>query len=195
MQMCWSYDLWSTAMKKCLAAVPFIFASLLANAQTPLHTQSKDTSDICANSTDPMANSDIYSCATDAMSNNNYSVAMKWLLKGASRGDDMAQFQLGMIYEDGKGVSQDFVQAYKWFDIAAATHGACIDQKSPGRSQEDNQMEINYRNSVAKKMTQEQIKEAQGLARDWKPSVRPWKYDPKPTPPRYVQAKSWCDDD
>jgi hypothetical protein len=188
-------------MKTYLAVATILCGSFLVHAQTPLHKQAPGTSDICANSVDPMQNSDIYSCAMDAMSIDNYRIALKWFLKGASRGDSSAQFQLGKIYEDGNGVPIDFVQAYKWFDIAAATHGACIDQLPPGGRQEDNHMEIKYRDSVARKMTEPQIKEAQRLAREWKPSVFPWKYQPSQfnrpnyTPPTYVPAKSWCDED
>ena len=140
--------------KKCLVAVMILCGAILAHAQTPLHTQSKDTSDIYVGSTGPMANSDIYSCGMDALWKNNYPVALKWFLMGASRDDSRAQFQLGDIYRDGKSVPRDLVQAYKWFDIAATTHGACIDKLPPSLEQETNQTEIDYRDDVAKKMTQ-----------------------------------------
>ena len=31
-----------------------------------------------------------------------------------------AQFNLGLMYRDGKGVAQDFTKARKWFELAAA---------------------------------------------------------------------------
>jgi TPR repeat protein len=38
----------------------------------------------------------------------------------AVEGDDIAQFQLGEWYRNGKQVNQDFAQAYAWFIISAA---------------------------------------------------------------------------
>ena len=66
-------------------------------------------------------------------------------------------------------VQPDLAQAYKWYDIAAATHGVCIDRLPPGTNRENNQREINYREAVAKQMKPEEITEAQQLAREWKP--------------------------
>jgi len=45
---------------------------------------------------------------------------MFWLLKAAEQGDAGAQGGLGLIYYEGKGVPQDFAEAYFWFDLAAA---------------------------------------------------------------------------
>lgn len=51
---------------------------------------------------------------------------MFWWLKGAEEGDSRAQFEVGEIYlapvTMGMDiVPQDYVQAYKWFDLAAKT--------------------------------------------------------------------------
>jgi TPR repeat protein len=35
-----------------------------------------------------------------------------------------AQYNLGIIYAEGKGVPQDYVQAHKWFNLAAAYYPA-----------------------------------------------------------------------
>ena len=40
-------------------------------------------------------------------------------LRAAKQGDDGSQFSVGEMYEKGEGVMQDFVEAYKWFNIAA----------------------------------------------------------------------------
>ena len=45
--------------------------------------------------------------------------AAYWRLRAAKQGDDGAQFSMGEMYEKGEGVMQDFVEAYKWFNIAA----------------------------------------------------------------------------
>ena len=58
-----------------------------------------------------------------------------------------AQFNLGVAYAKGHGIPLDFVQAYKWFDLAAAqgvTNGASL------------------RELVAQGMTPAQIAEALG---------------------------------
>jgi len=42
-----------------------------------------------------------------------------YLLKGASKGDAKAQVLLGMAYEFGRGVAQDFAAAAHWYEKAA----------------------------------------------------------------------------
>ena len=44
---------------------------------------------------------------------------MKWSRLAARQGHAGAQYQLGLLYAVGAGVEQDFVQAYKWFSLAA----------------------------------------------------------------------------
>lgn len=70
-----------------------------------------------------------------------------------------AQFSLGVLYRNGQGVPQDYVQAYMWYDLAMATF-------PPGQ---DHDKEVNGRERVAAEMTPAQIDEAQRLARAWKP--------------------------
>ena len=77
---------------------------------------------------------------------------------GAEKGDASAQFSLGFMYELGQGVPQDYVQAYMWFNLAAArgTKGAA-----------------EWRERLAARMTPAQIAEAQKLASEWKPKLEP----------------------
>ena len=70
----------------------------------------------------------------------------------AEAGDAEAQNSLGLMYHKGEGVLQDYVQAHKWWNIAAAN------------GYED--ARIN-RDLIGKEMTPEQIAEAQRLAREW----------------------------
>ena len=56
------------------------------------------------------------------------------------------------MYANGEGVPQDYVQAHKWFDLAASRG---IDAAR------------NKRDIVGERMTPEQIAEAQRLAREW----------------------------
>src|ERR1700722_10588906 len=68
----------------------------------------------------------------------------------AEQGDAEAQFNLGMSYEFGVYVPKDFVQAYRWLDLAA--------------TQGDEKLQHN-RDALEKQMTPEQIAKAQRLAR------------------------------
>jgi TPR repeat protein len=45
-------------------------------------------------------------------------VAMQWYRKAASADYAPAQLRIAEMYVEGKGVSQDYVEAYKWFYIA-----------------------------------------------------------------------------
>jgi hypothetical protein len=58
------------------------------------------------------------------------------------------------MFERGDGVPQDYVQAYMWYTLGAANgakRGAAL------------------RDALAKRMTPDQIAEAQQLAQEWKP--------------------------
>ncbi len=63
-----------------------------------------------------------------------------------------AMFGLGVMYDNGQGVPQNYVQAHKWFNLAA-TQG---DKDA-----------VKNRDIVAKKMTPADISKAQKLARQW----------------------------
>ena len=84
----------------------------------------------------------------------DYAEAMKWFRIAADQGHVRAQTGVGLIYDLGRGVTQDYVQAHMWYNLAAAQG-----QKDAGK----------WRDSLAEKMTPEQIAEAQTLARYWKP--------------------------
>ncbi len=66
---------------------------------------------------------------------------------------------LGTIYELGRDVPHDHVQAHTWFNLAASSF-------PPG---EDRVKAVKKRDKIAKRMTQAQISEAQNLAREWRP--------------------------
>ena len=42
------------------------------------------------------------------------------LKAAAEQGDASAQLNLGVMYANGEGIPKDYVQAYAWFNIAAA---------------------------------------------------------------------------
>lgn len=45
----------------------------------------------------------------------NPSEALRWYRLAAERGDKPAQFQLGLMYQNGEGVAADPKQAHEWF--------------------------------------------------------------------------------
>lgn len=73
--------------------------------------------------------------------------------QAADAGNCIGMGQLGWVHVEGVGAAQDFVAAYKWFNLAVAW--GC-----DGFSGE--------RDSIAKNMTREDIATAQRLARQWK---------------------------
>jgi TPR repeat protein len=44
---------------------------------------------------------------------------MKWYRLAADQGNADAQFYLGLLYDNGKGVPQDYAEAVKWLRKAA----------------------------------------------------------------------------
>jgi hypothetical protein len=58
------------------------------------------------------------------------------------------------MYYNGQGVTQDYVQAHMWYNLAVS---------------KGHENATKNRDNVAKKMTPAQIAEAQRLAREWQP--------------------------
>ena len=55
----------------------------------------------------------------EATKRSDYQTAFKLWLPLAEQGDASAQFNLGMMYDNGQGVKQDDVEAVKWYRQAA----------------------------------------------------------------------------
>jgi TPR repeat protein len=77
--------------------------------------------------------------------------AARWFRLAAEQGRADTQSNLGLMYANGQGVPQDYVLAHMWFNLAAA------------QGNEDGKKN---RDIVAKRMTSEQIAEAQRMARE-----------------------------
>lgn len=88
----------------------------------------------------------------------NLNEALIWYRKGADQGDIDSQVALGLAYAEGLGLPQDFVEAHKWYNLAAS-HAKYADMRSDL---------IKRRDDLAAKMTIAQIADAQKLAREWK---------------------------
>ena len=104
-----------------------------------------------------------------------------WFQKAADQGYMYAQAELGLIYENGWGVPQDYVRAHMWFNLAAS-HAA----SDNFYFEANRDRVIKLRDDVASKLTPAQIAGAQPMAREWKPEVtmQRWSVDPD----QYAQA-------
>lgn len=99
----------------------------------------------------PLSWSADYQKGWTAFENRDYATALREWMPLAEQGDAGAQFSIGLLYDSGWGVLQDLVYAHMWWNIAAS---------------EGNEDGSWNRNSLAKRMTTEQIAEAQKLARE-----------------------------
>ena len=93
-----------------------------------------------------------FQAGTDAYDRGDYETAFKEWLPLAEEGDALAQYNLGVMYANGQGVPQDYIQASMWVNLAAA------------QGQEE---AVKGREILTKEMTSNQIAEAQRLAREW----------------------------
>ena len=55
----------------------------------------------------------------DAYNRGDYATALRLARQLADRGDAAAQYNLGVMYAKGHGVSQNYGEALKWFHLAA----------------------------------------------------------------------------
>ena len=72
----------------------------------------------------------------------------------ADAGDRRAMLALGRLYAQGLGAPQDYVEAHKWFNLAASRGEAAA---------------VGERDALAAKMTPQQVAAAQELVRSWRP--------------------------
>lgn len=93
----------------------------------------------------------------------DYQQAINWYLKLAERGGSFAhsaQSQLGWIYSEGKGVPQNYVEAYKWLIIASLEPDEILGKHY-----------VEARDELRLKMSPQQIAEAQRLAKEFRPKI------------------------
>jgi len=123
----------------------------------------------------------------------NHAEAVKWYRRAAEQGDANGQFLLGKMYEFGRGVAQDDAEAVKWYRLAAE-QGDAESQSTLGfaywkggknvaknfvlahmwfnvASRRGDANGVENRDTVAERMTPQQIAEAQKLAAEWKPKT------------------------
>jgi TPR repeat protein len=81
----------------------------------------------------------------------DYAEAVKWYRLAAVQGHVSAQLNLGIMYHNGQGVAKDYVRAHMWLNLAATSGDADA---------------VTHRDLIARKMTSQQIAQAQQMARD-----------------------------
>ena len=125
----------------------------------------------------------------------DYVSALREFRPLAEKGGASAQYNLGLMYDKGKGVPQGYAEAVKWYRQAAEqghataqynlgvmySKGEGVPQDyaqahmwwnlaasklPPGKNRDD---AVFNRDNVAKRMTPAQISEAHKLAREWRP--------------------------
>ena len=60
-----------------------------------------------------------FEAGLDAYEQGDYATALKVFKKLAKQGDAAGQVGLGLMYNDGKGVTRDYQAAATWFRLAA----------------------------------------------------------------------------
>ena len=84
----------------------------------------------------------------------DHKTAISWFRKAAEQGHAEAQHALGLMYRyHAAGLPQDMVLAYMLWNLAAASGNANA---------------VEQRAAIARRMTPEQIEEAQAMSRSWR---------------------------
>lgn len=78
--------------------------------------------------------------------------AEQTMQRASSEQSGEALYDLGMLYSTGQGVSLDYIEAHKWFNLAALR---------------GNEAARDWRGEISRQMSTDQIAEAQRLAREW----------------------------
>jgi TPR repeat protein len=119
--------------------------------------------------------------------------ALKWYRLSAEQGDVSAQYDLGVMYEEGRGVPKDFKEAVKWSKLAADQGNALTQNnlsymyyKGQGvpkdyvlahmwwniANSNGHKGDIKFRDIIEKRMSPSQLEKAQEMAINWKPKKK-----------------------
>ena len=124
----------------------------------------------------------------------NEAQAAEWFRKAAEQGDEYAQCMLGDMYANGEGVPKDEAQAAEWFRQAAEQGNADAQMALGSMYRYGDGIPIDFNRGyvwlrlaamqgdtnaawvledLSRRMTRDQIAEAERLAREFKPKVTP----------------------
>lgn len=95
-----------------------------------------------------------FNAGMTAYERQDYAAAAREFRVLARNGDPHAQYMMGRLYALGNGVPQDFIQAHKWYNLAASR---------------DHNHATQARDALARRMSSTQIATAQREARQWQP--------------------------
>lgn len=91
----------------------------------------------------------------------DYKQAVYWYKKIAENGDSYAQYTLAGMYREGKGVPQDYVMAYAWFNFIASKDWSSY--KKVAEKSRDEMVEM---------MSQDQIEKGNKLSKELYEKIR-----------------------
>ena len=91
----------------------------------------------------------------------NFIEAARWYRLAAEQGVAEAQFNLALMYRDGQGVSKSALRAHIWLNIAQSRY------RKSDRTKRD--LAVMLREGVSKRLTADEIDEAQRHAVEWQP--------------------------
>jgi TPR repeat protein len=87
----------------------------------------------------------------------------RWLVEAASYGVPSAQQSVGALLAEGRYVAADLVEAYKWYRLLS------------GSNPQASRQGLDW---VSRRMSRQQIDEAERAARSWVPRPSPFKEGP-----------------
>jgi peptidoglycan hydrolase-like protein with peptidoglycan-binding domain len=111
-----------------------------------------------------------YNGGSAAFNAGDYSRAFQEFRQSAHAGNSLAQYMMGRLYAEGRGVGEDKLAAYMWFDLSASN---------------GNSRAISARDAVAAEMDADEIDQAQQMAADWRanrPTIATTQTAPAATP-------------
>jgi peptidoglycan hydrolase-like protein with peptidoglycan-binding domain len=94
-----------------------------------------------------------YNAGSAAFNAGDYTRAFQEFRQSAYANNSLAQYMMGRLYAEGRGVGEDKLAAYMWFDLSASN---------------GNSRAIAARDAVAAEMEADEIDEAQQMAADWR---------------------------
>ena len=94
-----------------------------------------------------------YNAGTAAFNAGDYTRAFQEYRQSANAGNALAQYMMGRMYAEGRGVGEDKLAAYMWFDLSASN---------------GNSRAIAARDAIAADMDPDEIEQAQELAAGWR---------------------------
>jgi peptidoglycan hydrolase-like protein with peptidoglycan-binding domain len=96
-----------------------------------------------------------YNAGSSAFNGGNYVRAYQEFKQSADAGNSLAQFMMGRLYAEGRGVVADNTAAYMWYDLSAGN---------------GNSRAIAARDSIAAQLDADELDHAQALAAEWRAS-------------------------